>query len=53
MENEEWVRMRNIPKKFLYKRSHCPGNEKEKALAAKQSAIPTSGEKPLFIIKFL
>jgi len=30
MEDEVWVRMRNIPKKLQYKRSHCPGNEKNK-----------------------
>jgi hypothetical protein len=34
------------------KRSHCSGNENE-ALAAKQSTIPTSGRRFLFIIKFL
>ena len=30
MEDDIWVRMRIHPEKLLYKRSHCPGNEKNK-----------------------
>jgi len=48
---EIWVSMRNIPRSF-YKEVTLFRQWKEQALAAKQSAIPTSKRRLLFIIVF-
>jgi len=41
------------PRSFYIRDHIVPAMEKEQALAAKQTAIPTSERKPLFIIEFL
>jgi len=52
MEEEIWVRMRNIPRSFDI-RNHIVPAMTEQALAAKGTAVPTGERKPLFIIEFL
>jgi len=52
MEDEVWERMRNIPKKFLYKRSHCPGNEKRAGGGNKQSYLPAK-ENHYLLLSFM
>jgi hypothetical protein len=49
---EEWVSMRNIPIKILYKRSHCYDNEK-KGLNSKEPQKPTSKEDLYLLLSFL
>jgi hypothetical protein len=50
--NEEWVRMRNIPMKFLSKRSQCYDIEKRGLISESHDKKPTSEEDIYLLLLF-